>query len=146
MLSARSQGVRRSQGGRSALVDAEPLGSVLVGPWQYQCSRLGQYPVYHPPSTPAPTPVHPTAWYTPAARTVTSEHVPGTAVLASTKEILGVDNALGVPRHAMACVWHCQPPYGHGSTAAPWRLVLTILRYISVFLSISQYFPRSLYS
>ena len=51
------------EGPWSALVDAEPRGGLLVGPWQYQSwDRLGMYPVYYPPGT---QPVHHPGYYPP---------------------------------------------------------------------------------
>ena len=97
-----------------------------VGPWQYQCSRLGACWVGTRYSTlpVPPLPHHP--GYYPSPRTArmlpptsTSRLAP-TRVLRPTKEILGVDNAR--PRTLMyRSVPHASPYACH---AAPWAGLL----------------------
>ena len=104
-LSARSPGVRRARGpeclgGRRNACLGTGWVLAMVGPWQYQCTRLDQYPGI-PPSRYPPSLHHPG---TPPPRTHPVPHTmyanvtTATPVLASTKEILGVDNAPVHPR------------------------------------------------
>ena len=69
---------------------------LLVGPWQYQCSRQGQggyrEVVYRVLPLPPTRYTHPP--YTPAPHTPVRQQCGADSSLGSTKEILGVDNAL----------------------------------------------------
>ena len=95
------RGVRRVQKGLEwPWVGAEPALLALVGPWQYQCSPAGAWEgtgrVLYRVLPPSQDPVYPS----PAPRTRTSPRYTTrrryalTGGFGSTKEILGVDNAL----------------------------------------------------
>ena len=86
---------RVQQGPWSAMVDAEPPVEAWVGPWQYQCSGGWVLGGTIPGTTPPPgthLPHQPRVPTTGTARTTRdgTSTPPETAVLESTKEILGV--------------------------------------------------------
>ena len=127
-------------GAWSAQSGAETRVLALVGPWQYQSvggrvvPGIAPLPGTHPRTHPGyyPSPPHPVrAMHRTGASAVTG-------VLESTKEILGVEYALGRPRARHGCVGLQPPPYAMALRPAPWRLHLTYTQYFSVFLSISQ--------
>ena len=92
---------------------AQTRGQAVVGPWQYQCSlhRLGSTPPRYPPGIPLPC-THPAR--TPYCRTCTTPRTNGvaahalTAVLGTTKEILGVDNAQVQHGTSAGTLWLCR--------------------------------------
>ena len=112
---------------------------VGVGPWQYQCSRLGGWEVGTRYSThPVPTPVHHPGYHPCTAHRCTppptsTSRLARTALLDRSKEILGV----GMHR-------------GHAEAAARSRSALrpqlsgplpgACTQLFSVYLNISQYF------
>ena len=120
------------------MADADTGVWVLVGPWQYQCAVqwgtgrvLGGYYTL-PPTQPAPYP----GYYPPTAPPSLRTQPCVTAVLSSTKEILGVEYAQYRSGHAQACA-------ATGVTLRP-ELSGPSLRACSTefyhILSISQYF------
>ena len=147
-LSARSQGVRRGQTWPwSALVDAEPGSEALVGPWQYQSAGWeGGIPGTTPSQAPTRTPPRVLPLPVPTAVAIAVDVGSAlTCSLASTKEILGVDNALPgsgtrstiarqrFPGPAVSL----SPPVGPGAGCGRASAVSGISG-ISVYLSISR--------
>ena len=105
-------------------------------------TRYSTLPVptrYTHPGTPSR---YPPAVLPADAHAVPHLHTCGTAVLRSTKEILGVDNAHPSAGHTpgpQMAVSALPPPYAICLWALPWRLLNLKPQYISVYLSISQF-------
>ena len=126
------------EGLRSAMVGADTWVLLLVGPWQYQwCTWEGAGWV--PGIAPTQPPVYPNPGYPPTARMLpptSTSRLARTGGLRSTKEILGVDNAVLVHRGTPWLCRHCRhlTPWLYGPSPGAYSPV-----YLSI-LSISQYF------
>ena len=138
---------------------------LLVGSWQYQCSRLARYPAGGVAGWVLPLPptryTHPTAPRdrSPArsphrhCRCLWAAGLLATALLGSTKEILGVEYAQTQPGtlvHAEAvvragCPVHRTPQLGSLAPTLSYSQYFSVYLSISQILSISQYISDSQY-